>query len=336
MGWRFATAEDRETVIGQVVDAAEAASLTITPSEFAFSPTRFRRGDGTSHFRPQHATVFTSEELLAAEDRLLARAESRTAPTVSTDVIARVCQRKHHGHHLSDEQATALNRVAASARQLDLLIGPAGAGKTTAMYALRRAWEAEHGRGSVVGLAPSAAAAKVLADDLGIDGENTTKWLHEHVRGTAGFRPGQMVIIDEATLAGTLSLDRLTGLAEAAGAKVLLVGDWAQLQSVDAGGAFNLLTQRRDNPPELTEVHRLAHSWERTASLDLRHGRTAAIATYIRHDRVHEGSTTQMLDAAYAAWRVDVASGRSSVLVTDARQAVIELNTRARAERILE
>lgn len=336
MGWRFATAEDRETVIGEVVGAAEAASLTITPPEFTFSPTRCRRSDGASQFRPQHATVFTSDELLAAEDRLLARADSKTAPTVSADVVDRVIRRKHHGNHLSDEQATALKRVAASGRQVDLLIGPAGAGKTTAMYALRRAWEAEHGRGSVVGLAPSAAAAKVLADDLGIDCENTAKWLHEYDRGRAEFRAGQLVVIDEATLAGTLSLDRLTGLAQAAGAKVLLVGDWAQLQSVEAGGAFNLLAERRDVPPELTEVHRFTHTWEKTASLELRRGHAPAIATYIRHGRVWEGSTAGMLDAAFAAWRLDIAAGRSSVLVTDANQAVTELNTRARAERILD
>lgn len=336
MGWRFATAEDRETVVGQVVDAAETASLTITPPQFTFSPTSFRRSDGTSRFRPQHATVFTSDELLAAEDRLLARAELRSAPTVSANVVAHVGRHKHHRNHLSDEQAGTLTRVAVSGRQVDLLIGPAGAGKTTAMYALRRAWQAEHGHGSVVGLAPSAAAAKVLADDLGIGCENTAKWLHDNTRGNTDFRAGQLVIIDEATLTGTLALDRLTGLAAAAGAKVLLVGDWAQLQSVDAGGAFSLLAERRAEPPELTEVHRFTHAWEKTASLDLRHGRTAAIATYIRHDRVREGTTAQMLDAAYTVWRQDVASGRASVLVTDARQSVVELNTRARAERILD
>lgn len=335
MGWRFCTAEDRETVIAGIVDAAHAASLTITPPELMSSPPRFRRSDGSSRFRPQHATVFTSEKLLAAEDRLLARAEQRTAPTVSAAVVARVSRRKHQGWVLTEEQAATLAQVATSGRRVDLLIGPAGAGKTTAMYALRRAWQTEHGPGSVVGLAPSAAAAKVLADDLGIDCENTAKWLHERDHGNVDFQAGQLVIIDEASLAGTLALDRLTGLADAAGAKVLLVGDWAQLQSVDAGGAFNLLTQRRDNPPELTEVHRFTHAWEKSASLELRHGRAIAIDRYVRHGRVHDGTTAQMLDTAYAAWRHDTAAGHSSVLVTDASHAVTELNTRARAERIL-
>ena len=54
-------------------------------------------------------------------------------------------------------------RIALSGRMIDVLVGPAGAGKTTAMNALRRAWEAEHGTGSVIGLAPSAVAAQALA-----------------------------------------------------------------------------------------------------------------------------------------------------------------------------
>ena len=49
------------------------------------------------------------------------------------------------------------------------------------MNALRRAWEVEHGSGSVVGLAPSAVAAQVLADDLGIGTENTAKWWQNHL-----------------------------------------------------------------------------------------------------------------------------------------------------------
>jgi ATP-dependent exoDNAse (exonuclease V) alpha subunit len=148
-------------------------------------------------------------------------------------------------HLLSDEQAETLTRIAVSGRQFDVLVGPAGAGKTTAMHALKGAWTKAHGTNSVVGLAPSAVAAQVLAEDLGIGCENTAKWLHEFDQGRAPFRKGQLVIIDEATLAGTLTFDRLTGLAAEACAKVLLVGDWAQPQSVDAGGAFTLLASAR-------------------------------------------------------------------------------------------
>ncbi|HLS14671.1 MAG TPA: MobF family relaxase, partial [Beutenbergiaceae bacterium] len=82
MGWRFTATRDREAIVGLVVDAAERASLRLTPPELASSPVLFRREDGTSRFRPKHSTVYSSEMLLEAEDRLLERSRSTTAPTV--------------------------------------------------------------------------------------------------------------------------------------------------------------------------------------------------------------------------------------------------------------
>lgn len=82
------------------------------------------------------------------------------------------------------------------------------------MNALRRAWETSHGAGSVVGLAPPAVAAQVLAEDLEITTENTAKCWTTHQHTGATFRAGQLVIIDEASLAGTLSSDRITQAAQ--------------------------------------------------------------------------------------------------------------------------
>ncbi|MPV89301.1 relaxase domain-containing protein, partial [Georgenia ruanii] len=335
LGWRFASTVDREAITGLVVDAAERGSLRLTPPELATSPVAFRRDDGTSVFRPKYSTVFSSEHLLAAEDRLLKRAAAMTAPTVAIEIVDAITAQPVKGNRLSPEQAQAIATIAVSGRQVDLLVGPAGAGKTTAMTALYRAWTRQHGRGSVIGLAPSAVAAAVLADDLGIPCENTAKWLHDHQHGRTAFRKGQLVVIDEATLAGTLTLDLITGHAAAAGAKVLLVGDWAQLHSVDAGGAFAMLADARGNAPELVDIHRFTHAWEKTASLDLRHGHPEAIDTYLAHDRVSEGDADAMTDAAYRAWREDITAGRASVFIADTSHTVRDLNARARGERLL-
>jgi ATP-dependent exoDNAse (exonuclease V) alpha subunit len=116
---------------------------------------------------------------------------------------------------------------------------------------------------------------------------------------------------------------------------VLLVGDVAQLQSVDAGGAFSLLTSRRCDTPTLTEIHRLTHEWEQSASLELRDGQVEVIGTYAHQGRINEGTTEAMLDAAYDAWLADTRNGKTSVLVTEATAAVHALNARARAERIV-
>lgn len=342
MDYRFATTVDREAVVGLVVDAAEAVSLRLTPPELASSPAVFRRPDGTSMFRPKHSTVFSSVVLLVAEDRLLERARTTIGPTVPLATVERITAKPDRGGRmLGADQADALAKVAVSGRVLDVLVGPAGAGKTTAMNALRRAWEREHGEGSVVGMAPSEVAAQVLADDLGISTKNTAKWWQDHLTTGETFRAGQLVIVDESSLAGTLSLDRITALAVEAGAKVLLVGDYAQLQSVDAGGAFGMLVADRDtagdgSAPELVDIHRFKNSWEKTASLALRHGHTEVIDTYIDHGRVLDGDTEAMIDAAYTAWRSDMLGGKSTLLVTDSNEAVTALNVRARTDLILD
>lgn len=337
MGWRFSCTQDREAIVGMITDAAESASLRLTPPELASSPVVFRRGDGTSVFRPKNSSVFSSENLLAAEDRLLKLSRTTDAPTVNVDLIERLAHRRDKaGRALAEDQAAALAMVGASGRTLDVLVGPAGAGKTSAMNALRRAWESQHGDGSVTGLAPSAASAQVLADELGIVTENTAMWITMHSHGPTGFHAGQLVIVDEASLAGTFTLDTITAHAADAGAKVLLVGDWAQLDAVDAGGSFGMLVRDRDGAPELVDIHRFDHEWEKTASLKLRIGDPAVIDTYQEQGRIREGESQAMLDAAYTAWRHDLDNGLASVMIAETHDLVTELNGRARLDRVIE
>lgn len=92
----------------------------------------------------------------------------------------------------------------------------------------------------------------------------------------------------------------------------------------------------RDDAPELVDAHRFTHAWEKTASLDLRHGRTPVIDTYLDHHRIHDGDADAMADAAYTAWRRDRQAGLVSVLIAETRENVTALNVRARAALILD
>ena len=83
-------------------------------------------------------------------------------------------------------------------------------------------------------------------------------------------------------MAATRDLDHITTAATHAGAKVLLVGDWAQLSPVQAGGAFKMLVDDRGHDaPTLHDVRRFRHEWERGATLQLRAG-NLAIAEDVR------------------------------------------------------
>ncbi|MFD5600441.1 AAA family ATPase [Leucobacter sp. NPDC058333] len=166
--------------------------------------------------------------------------------------------------------------------------------------------------------------------------ENTAKWLQEHHHGNWNLTTGQLVIIDEASLAGTLALDTITAHAKVVSAKVLLVRDWAQLAAVDAGGAFGMLVRERDDAPELLDVRRFRNGLEKHASPGQRIGDTDVIDTYLAQDRLTPGGYEAILEQAYQAWQHDQATGKTSVLIAETLDTVSQLNTRARTDRILE
>ena len=373
-GVRFADAADRVTVAEGAADLGMAQAVCLTPPDLGLVPDELRRPDGTSKFRPRDSELFTTRELLEAEERLLAAGRAIDAPTVHQETAARISAATLPGrdHPLSADQADAVCRIVTSGRALDVLVGPAGTGKSTAMAGLRAVWEAQHGPGSVVGLAPSAAAAQVLEESVGVPTENTTKWLVEAAQQPARraelaelralldraspsvatrsrlyrarqvsadidrwtLRSGQLVIVDEASMAGTFELDALTLQARSSGAKLLLVGDWAQLSPVAAGGAFKLVATDRADAPELHDVRRFRSEWERSASLRLRTGDARAITEYQHHERVRGGQRELMLDALFADWCDDVRAGKTSLMVAADVETVSDLNARARAERV--
>ncbi|WP_235506880.1 MobF family relaxase [Terrabacter sp. Root181] len=373
-GVRFAAPHERTVVAERITALAMSHAVDLTPPEVGFVPDELRRPDGTSRFRPRDSEVFTTQALLDAEERLLAAGRAVDAPNVDEGVAAAVCAAElpARDHPLSAEQAAAVCRVAGSGRSLDVLVGPAGTGKSTTMAGVRAVWESRYGPGSVVGLAPSAAAAEVLSDAVGAPTENTAKWLAEAARQPArlaeldelraaldraspslrtraltcrarelsaevvrwGLRAGQLVIVDEASMAGTFELDSLTAYARTAGAKVLLVGDWAQLSPVAAGGAFKLVATDRDDAPSLHDVRRFRHEWERDASLKLRTGSKGASGEYARRGRVRGGDRESMLDELFANWTDDIRAGRRTLMVASDTATVADLNSRARAHRV--
>jgi conjugative relaxase-like TrwC/TraI family protein len=374
-GVRFASPDDRIVVGERTADLALNKSLLLSAPQLHHVPGRFQRADGTSQFRTIGTEIYTTQSLLDAEDRLLGAGRTMTGLVVDRGIVAVVAEANLPGkdYGLSTDQAVAVESIATSGRALDVLVGPAGTGKSTSMAGLRAMWEQQHGPGSVVGLAPSAVAAEVLGDELGIATENTAKWLTEvtrqpgrlakldqlrakrsaHLPGSAAHRSltdrigkltgeherwsikaGQLVIVDEASLAGTFALDALLDQASTGGAKVLLVGDWAQLSAVEAGGAFSMLVRDRDLAPELTDVRRFNHGWEKAASVRLRVGDGDAIGAYTEHGRIDSGTREELLTAIYRAWKVDVGQGVSSLMIAGDLDTVAELNRRARTDRV--
>ncbi|WP_232818136.1 MULTISPECIES: MobF family relaxase [Kocuria] len=333
MGVRFATTDDRIRVLDQIIARAEAESLRLTPDYDRAVPAHYNVGEG-NRFQPVDQIAYSSQDILDAEQRLLEHSQHTGGLALTARLVARHTSRKIRGVRLDPDQAVAISRIARSGLTLDLLVGPAGSGKTTALRALHRAWTAAPGQDSVIGLAPSAAAAEVLGGSLGVRAENTTKFLYEHHHGRWNLEAGQLVLVDESSLAGTLALDRIAEHAAEVGAKVVLIGDWAQLSAVETGGAFGMLVRHRDQVPELIDVRRFANEWEKTASLSLRHGNTDALDEYQGRGRLLNGDAETMLDAIYEAWRTDRDEGLRALMIAGTGEMVAQLNERARTDLI--
>ncbi|RYV49540.1 MobF family relaxase [Pengzhenrongella frigida] len=381
-GLRMATVGDRHALHTRVVDAALSRCVSLTAPEVFTVPAEFLRPDGTSAFSRPAEDKFTDLRVLDAETRLLTATTDTGAPVARrSDAHAVTSAQVNLAHDrgqvtLASDQIDAVVAIATSARRLDVLVGPAGTGKTTTLLALRHTWEATHGRGSVIGLAPSATAAGELADALQVACENTAKWLYESTgpghlrrnallgelttmadqiphRGQAGrarqiaqamrnlhaeqrrweLQPGQLLIVDEASLAGTFTLDTLVAQAARADAKVLVVGDHAQLSAVDAGGAFHLLAEQ-GNPTTLTSLWRFTNRWEAQTTRLLRTGNPRALDAYAEHDRITTGPGEAMLEAAYSSWQASEAAGHSAILLAADTHAVDALNLRAHTDRV--
>jgi conjugative relaxase-like TrwC/TraI family protein len=145
------------------------------------------------------------------------------------------------------------------------------------------------------------------------------------------LKPGQLVIIDEASMVSTYQLAAITAQATAVGAKVLLVGDPAQLDAIDAGGILGWL-ERTGHTAQLTSIHRFSHAWESAASLKLRTGDYDGVADYRIHGRIEAGAYEQMVESAYARWRSDRQAGLSSILIAADNDTVQVLNRHAQAD----
>jgi ATP-dependent exoDNAse (exonuclease V) alpha subunit len=229
-----------------------------------------------------------------------------------------------------------VRQMCCSGARLQLAIAPAGAGKTTAMRALTLAWTQDGGQ--ILGLAPPAAAAAVLAAQTGIRADTLAKltWSLDHgdlPDWAAAVGPSTLVIIDEAGMANTVSLDTAVQFAIGRGANVRLVGDDQQLAAIGAGGVLRDI-QQTHGALHLAELHRFTNPAEAAASLALRDGKPTALNFYLDHDRIHVGDIAKTTEDAFTAWAADRAAGLDAIMLAPTRQLVAELNRRARDQRI--
>ncbi|MFC8042835.1 MobF family relaxase [Nocardia sp. NPDC057353] len=316
-------------------------------------PTWLRRRDGTPVHTRANAQIYTTESTLAAEAELIALAVEPGGAVLEPATVARAVadyNTAHPNQTLNTGQVRVIESFATAGMRVHSANAPAGTGKTTAMRVLANAWTDEGG--TVLGLAPTAAAASELGEAIDARAETVDKLLHVLDRhqpaavATAGIPPNlpqwvldidttTLVMVDEHITVPTAKRLRMLRYLTGRGATVRCIGDDRQLSAIDAGGVEANMAHASPRQAEtLSDVVRFASRGEALASKRLREGDPTALAWYLDNGRIHAGHLGTVYDDTYRAWAADIAAGHDAVMLAPTHDIAAVLNLRARTDRI--
>ncbi|OAJ56756.1 hypothetical protein A6V36_33215 [Paraburkholderia ginsengiterrae] len=335
--------------------AIAVAALTVNQSTFSRRDVEqfvFRNTDGAEQFRQVYARLMNSKELLALKDsgragewftsadlraievRLVERARemSHAGDAAVGDTAAREMLRATRQFNAGQDAAFV---ALAGGAQLVVVNGAAGTGKSYVLAAAREALEADGLR--VVGAALQGKTADDMQRDAGIASRTLHSLLSGIERGTVTLDAKTVLVIDEAGMVGSRQMEKLLGHAQAAAARVRLVGDAWQLHAVDAGDAFRAVSREAlagDRLESLTEIKRQNEAWQREATLALaRHDVQTAVSAYAERGGVQLYATVgDAREQLIAQWQDDRrrSPGKDLLLLTHTNEERCALNARVR------
>jgi conjugative relaxase-like TrwC/TraI family protein len=278
---------------------------------------------------PGRPARYSTAELLDTERAALALVADgfdTAAPTAEPELVEEVLARR--GLTLSIEQKEVVRAVATNPDRVVVVVGRAGAGKTTAMHAVANVFRAA-GK-PVLGAAPSGVAAEQLQDETGI--LSTT--LHRLLgRSRADLPRGVVLVVDEAGMADTRVLAPILERVARVGGKAVLAGDPQQLPAVGAGGLFAGIIERY-GAVELTENRRQRDAVEHEALAAIRRGLGRDYLAFVEgRERlvVSEGPLATRARLLADWWRSARDDLSANVMIALRRRDVAELNALARA-----
>ncbi|ALN75741.1 hypothetical protein M673_23605 (plasmid) [Aureimonas sp. AU20] len=276
---------------------------------------------------------FTTTAVLEREALLQERIHSRhhdhsfaVAPEVREAAYLR--SEEAQGFAYSPEQRAAIERLTRD-EGVGVMVGIAGAGKSTVMRAVNKIYHSEETR--VWGAALAGKAADNLQQSSGIASRTLASWESSWSRGFDHLNKGDVFVIDEAGMVASAQMLRVMERLDEFGAKVLLVGDARQLQPIEAGAAFRSIAHEVGYV-ELTEVRRQERDDHAQASVLFGAGQTrSALSIYHGNDafQFHE-TASSAYQSAIEGWKHDWTAGADVVMLAHTNRDVLALNALAR------
>ncbi len=274
--------------------------------------------------RGETAIRLTTGAHVARETRLVALARAAAADRSGALTVAEVeagavaAGLDLTGAH-GEAQATAMRAIGTGGR-VGVLVGAAGAGKTSLVAGLRAAWTAQ-GR-TVIGTAVAWRQARALTE-AGIPEERClalAALLAQARAGTLRLDRESVVLIDETSLASVRNTLDLLELREAVGFTLIAIGDTHQGRSVEAGCTVQLLTRALGGAvAEVATTIRQRTARERDLANRVRAGQVAEVLDVLREEgraRLVPGTLAEATEVIADLWQERAAAvGEDAVLV---------------------
>ena len=313
--WAVAHLSEREAVFGRIDLLAAVLSWkpgAVTVAEAEAAVARLER-DGTLHpcGLPHRGESLTTDRAAADEREtitLMQRGQGAARPVMRSWIAGPLL----HRGRLTEGQKAAVKTILSSRDRVVGVQGYAGTGKTTMLDRARQLAGKTGYR--MIGVAPSASAARTLAAEAGIEAETLQRFQARNagiVEGRltrkgarqmrAAFRK-TVLVVDEGSLASTVQARDLLRIAAAIRIpRVVLVGDERQLDAVDAGKPFAQLQAAGMQTAVMDEILRQRDE-------GLKEAVRASLAGEIGKafdrlgDRIAEASPRNLAGAAAARW----------------------------------
>jgi conjugative relaxase-like TrwC/TraI family protein len=278
---------------------------------------------------------FTTRAIWELEQKALGTVEvmaaREDAAAVSEIVVARVLAKRPS---MKADQRGMVERLLGGGEGVIVVIGEAGTGKTYALTAAAEGWVASGAELRVA--APTWRAANVLRSE-GLDATSVASLLGDldraAARGQVVLGRRAVLVVDEAGMVDSRNLARLIDHAQEADAKLVLIGDPAQLGEIEAGGLFASIAQRTE-PVVLDEVIRHRHELEREGAKLIREGAgREALSIYQGAERVTvSDDPLARREAMVSDWWRSFDQGEDALMIAKRNAEVRELNALAREQ----